>query len=96
MSELLQRQEADRRELISHQQNRRTRLEQEHRRETLQPPEGKSIADLRREHEAEKRDLKGNSQQERRFTSADTDGTKSNRRPIGATSGLAEPKTHGL
>ncbi len=67
MPELLQRQEAERRELISHQQNERTRLEQEHRREIQQPPQGKSVADLRREHEAERRNLEESAQQERQL-----------------------------
>ena len=67
MPELLQRQEAERRELLDQQQNQRTRLEQDHRREIQQPPRGKSIADLREEQEAERRDLEENSQQERQL-----------------------------
>jgi hypothetical protein len=67
MPELLQRQAAERRELLTHQQDQRKKLEQEHRREIQQPPKEKSIADLRKEHEAEKRDLEENAQQERQL-----------------------------
>jgi len=67
MPDLLQRQETERRELLTHEQYQRTILEQEHRREIQQPPKGKSIADLRKEHEAEKRDLGENARQERQL-----------------------------
>lgn len=64
-SELLQRQEAERRQLATHQQSERSKLEGEHRKEIQQPPKGKSLADLRKEHEAERRDLEEQFQRER-------------------------------
>jgi hypothetical protein len=67
MPELLQRQEAERRELLTHQQNERSKLDQEHRRELQQSPKGKSVADLRKEQEAERRELEENAQQERQL-----------------------------
>jgi len=67
MPDLLQRQELERRELLTHQENQRARLEQEQRREIQQPPKGKSVVDLRREHESEKRDLEENLQREKQL-----------------------------
>jgi len=46
---------------------KRTRLDQEQRREIQQPPKGKIINDLRKEHEVERRELEENSLQERQI-----------------------------
>ena len=46
---------------------KRTRLDQEQRRAIQQPPKGKIITDLRKEHEVERRELEENSLQERQI-----------------------------
>ncbi len=64
--EISQRQESDRRQLNTRQQEERTKLEEEHRRELQRPPTWVSPKEIRKQHEAERRALDEQQDQEKK------------------------------